>query len=582
LPKFLNIILKNIGNMHHKKLEEDIYRYAVRNAFLHNGKASVKAVVGKILSLYKEAKAKDVVNLVAEVVEKVNSMTFEEIKREYDKFKHTYELKPKQKEKYLPELEWAKKEKVVTRFAPNPNAPFHIGNARAAILSYEYAKMYNGKFILRFDDTDPKIKKPLPNAEQLFKEDLSWLGCKVDETYFASDRLEIYYKYMKKLVEIGKAYVCVCDVEKWRELVKQNKACPCRSLDETAQMERLQKMFDHTYKEGQAVLRLKTDLMHKDPSVRDFWLARVVDNVQHPNPKVKDKHVWPSYNLASAIDDHLLGVTLILRGQEHEQNKTKQEFIYKYLGWVYPHCIHFGRLNLKGVVLSKSKIVEGIAKGLYTGFDDPRLGTIRALRRRGIQAEAIRKIILELGVKSSDATISIEKLYNINRDLIDPIADRVVFISNPMYLKIAGSVPLEVKLPKHPDIAARGFREYSLEKDATVIVSKDDIARVSLGEVFRLRKAYDVKLSNVEKSSAEAEFLSVERTNKKAKLLLWLHPNFCVNTVLVMDDGSTIEGLAERYIIEKSVGTIVQLEGFGYARIDKKDKERVVCYFSHK
>ena len=566
----------------HKKILDDIYRYAIKNAFLHNGKASSKAIAGKIISLHKDIKIKELMPDIEKIVREVNKMPFDEIKREYEKYKESYEFKQKQKEKKLPKLEWAKKEKVITRFAPNPNAPFHIGNARAAILSYEYAKMYNGKFILRFDDTDPKIKKPLPNAEALFREDLNWLGCKIDEVYFASDRLDIYYKYMKKLVEIGKAYICTCKVEKWRELIKASKPCPCRDIPEEEQIKRLQKMFDHSYKEGEAVLRLKTDLKHKDPSIRDFWLARIVDNPIHPNPKTKGKYVWPSYNLASAIDDHLLGVTLILRGQEHEQNKTKQEFIYKYLGWRYPHCIHFGRLNLSGIVLSKSRIIEGIEKGLYSGFDDPRLGTIRALRRRGIQPEAIKEIILELGIKSSDVSISIEKLYSINRKIIDSKADRFVFIPDPFYIKIKNSPRVEIEIPKHPEIKERGFRKFILEKDQELIISKKEIFNIKIGEIFRLRKAYDVKLTSIDESYAEAEFVSLKRTNKKSKLLLWLQPNFCKNLRLIMDDNSHLDGLVEAGVNEKKIGSIIQLEAFGYARIDSKEENKIVCFFAHK
>jgi glutamyl-tRNA synthetase len=354
-------------------LEEDIYRYAIKNAFQHDGKANVGAVVGKVIALHPEVDVKKVMPDIQATVQKVNALTPSKIEEEYNKFAQSYELKPQEKKEGLPDLDWAKDEEVVTRYAPNPNGPFHLGNARAAILSYEFAKKYKGKFLLRFEDTDPQVKKPIENAEELFNEDLKWLGLSFDELFFQSDRLEIYYSHIKQLIDMEKAYICTCNVEEWRELIKEKKGCPCREEGKEENMERFKKMLKHDFKHGEAVVRLKTDLNHPDPSIRDFWLARVVDNPEHP--RAGSKHfVWPAYNLASGIDDHLMGVTLILRGQEHAQNEEKQRFMYGYFGWKYPHTIHFGRVKLQDMVLSTSKIAEGIEKGDFSGWDDPKLG----------------------------------------------------------------------------------------------------------------------------------------------------------------------------------------------------------------
>ena len=157
-------------------LEKDAYRYAIKNAYLHEGKADLGALIGKMKALDKDLDLKKAMPILQQTIKKVNSMGIAEIGKEYENFQDSYELKPQEKKEGLPDLDWTEKEKVVTRFAPNPNAPFHLGNARAAYMSYAFAEKYNGKFILRFEDTDPKVKKSIANAEEIFKDDLKWLG----------------------------------------------------------------------------------------------------------------------------------------------------------------------------------------------------------------------------------------------------------------------------------------------------------------------------------------------------------------------------------------------------------------------
>ncbi len=211
-----------------QKLNELTFKYAVKNAVEHSGKAELKAVISKLMAIDKEL-AKNLSKEIKEItktVESVNSMDKKELEEKFNSM--DFNELPERKQKEEMQLDWAEKEQVVTRYAPNPNGPFHLGNARALLNSFEYAKKYNGKFILRFDDTDPKTKKPIKNAEQIFKEDMNWLGVKADETFFASDRMEIYYSFMKKVISIGKAYVCSCEKEKWKQLIDENKGCECR------------------------------------------------------------------------------------------------------------------------------------------------------------------------------------------------------------------------------------------------------------------------------------------------------------------------------------------------------------------
>lgn len=551
-----------------QNIEKAAYKYAIKNAMLHEGKASAQAVVGKLKALFPDIDMKQAIKAAQEAAEKVNSMSFEDIQKEFERIEKEegYELKPKQKTPGLPDLPWAKNKKVVTRFAPNPNGPMHIGSARAAILSYEYAAKYNGTFILRFDDTDPKVKKPMENAEEVFRKDLSWLGCKIDKVYFASDRLAIYRKYMVELIKKGRAYVCTCDPEEWRKKIKQQSPCPCRDKSVNEHLKRFEKMVNNEYKEGEAVLRVKTLLSHADPSVRDWWAAKVVDNPVHPRAP-KTEHVWPSYNFASAIDDHLLGTTLIIRGQEHKQNETKQVFLYNYFGWEYPHTIYTGRVMLEGVVLSTSRTKEAIEAGKYSGWDDPRLGTIIALRKRGFAPETIRRIILEIGIKPNDTTIEWDMLVAINREIISNRSPRINAIDEPARLIVEFPPEKEVKISDEIKIKLNeGLQDFFVEKK---------MLEGAKGAV-RLRNAYNIKVKKITSMQAFAEYAGDEKIEP---IIPWvLEP---IEIYITMDDNSVIKKYVDRKVGFK-VDNTYYIDNLGFVRIDKISENRIDAMFTHR
>ena len=547
-------------------IEEDAYRYAVKNAFEHKGQAQIGALIGKLKALHSDKDVSEIMPIVTETVKKVNSMSAAEIEEAFKDFEGGYELKPKQGREGLAPLDWAEKGgKVVTRFAPNPNGPAHLGHARAFYLSYAYAKMYNGKFILRFEDTDPKVKKPIENAEALFLSDLGWFGIKPDEIYFASDRMEIYYEYMRKLIEMDKAYACFCESEKWRTLTKERKACPHRDIDAKKQLAEFEKMVSNETKEGEAVLRIKTDLDNPDPSVRDWWVARIVDSPKHPRIK-KEYHVWPSYMFQSAVDDYLMGITFILRGQEHSQNQTKQEYLCKYFGWGYPHAVHFGRMSAEGMILSTSKIREGIEAGIYTGWDDIRLGTIQAIRRRGFSPKAIEKIIEDSGLTTSDAKFSMQKLSAYNKEFIQGKARRETFIDDPIKLTVASHEELEFEKDGKTFVFKRGLHEFFVSKKEVVI---------SKGHVVRLRNAYNIKIDSVDDFSVQGNFAG---TDAKGKLIVpWIQE--MADLELHFPDGTKKAGAIEKQELEK--GQYLYFDKIGFFIVDSVSGKRPIAWFTH-
>jgi glutamyl-tRNA synthetase len=576
------------------QLKELIRKAALLNAVSHDGKAQAGAMTGKILGERQDlrTKVKELSSIISTIVNEVNSLSIAEQKAIVEKNWPETQRKEKAEEKRLSPLPNADKyPQIVTRFSPNPDCVLHLGSARAIILSHEYARMYNGKFILRFEDTDPKVKRPSLIFYDSIRQDLKWLGCKVDEEYIQSDRLPIYYDYTERLIRDGNAYVCECPPEEFKKKTLAKEFCPCRILSAAENLERWNRMLSGGYTEGQAVVRVKTELEHPNPAVRDWPALRVIDTKKYPHPRVGSKFiVWPLYNLAAGLDDHLMGVTHIIRGKEHYTNMVRQRYMYEYLGWNYPEAIHYGRLKITGTFLSKSKIIQGVKDGIYAGFDDPRLGTFAALRKRGITPEAIRKMIIDVGIKSNDVTLSWENLYSYNRKILDATSNRYFFVPEPMELKVL-RVPktFHAKLPLHPDEPERGFREYTVtpkdeEKAVSFWVSRRDAEALEPEKVVRLMELFNVKIDSKTGNSVTATFSSesYEDVRKiKVQLIQWIPKGEEFPCQVVMPDASVTEGFAESACKKLKPDAIIQFERFGFTRINEVD-QKLTAYYAHK
>jgi glutamyl-tRNA synthetase len=268
------------------ELREFIRKAALLNAVGHDGKAQAGAMVGKVLGEKRElrSRVKELSGVINLVVNEVNSLSLSEQKAIVEANWPETQKKHEAEEKRLSPLPNADKYKqIVTRFSPNPDCVLHLGSARAILLSHEYARIYDGKFILRFEDTDPKIKRPSLKFYESIRADLKWLGCKVDEEYIQSDRLPIYYEYTEKLIAGGNAYVCECVPEEFRKITIAKQACPCRELPVAENLERWHRMLNGGYTEGQAVVRVKTDLDNPNPAVRDWPALRIIDTKKYPH-----------------------------------------------------------------------------------------------------------------------------------------------------------------------------------------------------------------------------------------------------------------------------------------------------------
>ena len=576
-----------------EEIREVIRRLALINAVNHGGNAQAGPVIGKLLAEKPDLKkrVKEIGSIVAEIIEQVNKLHFEEQRRIVENNWPELLVKEKvEEEKRLPKLPNADRYKrIVTRFSPNPDCAIHLGSARAIVLCSDYAKMYKGSFILRFEDTDPRLKRSALMFYEMIREDLAWLDCKPDKEFIQSDRIPIYYEYAEKLLKEGKAYVCTCKPEAFRKKMLECKACPDRDLPPKTHLVRWHKMLNGTYKEGEAVVRVKTDLNYPNPAVRDWPALRIIDAKKHPHPRVGGRyHVWPLYNLAAGLDDHLMKISHIIRGKEHLTNQVRQEFMYSHMDWKYPETIHYGRMKITGAFLSKSKILAGMREGMFKSWDDPRLATFAALRRRGIQPEAIKRMIIDVGPKTQDVTLSWDNLYAYNRKLIDPIANRYFFVRDPVRFSVK-DVPHDfvAKLPLYPGNLERGYREIAVKPEngqAMLNVSSGDFGLFKKGSVIRLMELFNVKVKKASKKGVEAVFHSQSYEDARrlsVPLVHWLPFAIGISCEVVMPDASSVKGIAEDECKKLHKDDIVQFERFGFVRIDSVDKE-ITAYFAHR
>jgi glutamyl-tRNA synthetase len=269
---------------------------------------------------------------------------------------------------------------------------------------------------------------------------------------------------------------------------------------------------------------------------------------------------------------------------------VRQKYMYQHLGWEYPEAIHYGRLKITGAALSKSKIVAGITEGEFSDFDDPRLGTFAALRKRGITPEAIKKMIIEVGIKPNDVTLSWENLYSHNRKILDSSSNRYFFVAQPLELKVTGlPKTFQAKLPLHSEHLERGFREYIIkpegkEDTAQFWITKKDAQAMQPQQTMRLMELFNIEIQTITDTAVNAMYLSesYEDVRKiKTQLIQWIPKGAEYATQVVQQDATTIEGFAESTCKTLKPDAIIQFERFGFVRVEEV-AEKLVVYFAQK
>jgi glutamyl-tRNA synthetase len=549
---------------------------ALQNAVKYQSLPKAGTVLGMVMGAHPElrSRAREVREALVEVLAEVGAMSEEEREAALKAIAPdlVHEEKHERVERKLPALPSAEGG-VVMRFAPNPSGPLHLGHARAAVLNDAYVREYGGRYILRIEDTDPK--RVDPDAYAMVQEDIAWLELGITEVIYQSDRFDYYYEFGRKLIGLGGAYVCSCENEQFRELKLGRKACPCRGKTVEENLDLWQRMLGREFYEGEASVRVKTDLEHPDPAMRDFPIFRILKAPLHPR---LDAEVYPLMNFSVAVDDHLTGVTHVIRGKDHIANTRRQRYILDYFGWTVPHYIHYGRMGIEGVVLSTSQMREGIGAGTYTGWDDIRLGTLRALARRGIEPEAVRNAMLDIGTGDTDISFSWDNLYARNRAIVDPVANRYFFVPDPVAVDIRDAPLHEAHALLHPGNPQRGVRV--LPFTGTVLVPAGEIAKAPA--MLRLKDLFNVRLSfagDMPVLTYAGDALANARA-AKAPIIQWLPADCALPCTLRKQEGD-VQGVCEPGIVRET-DVVVQFERIGFARIDDVSGDRVVAYFTHR
>ncbi len=564
-------------------LDEQIFYYVLANAIRYAGKPNPGAVFGKAVAEHPELK-KDMKALnekIAAAVKRAVALSVDEQRAVLEK--HAPELLEAKKEekKELIDLPNAVQGKVVMRLAPSPSGPLHIGHAYVLALNAELCRKYRGKLLLRLEDTNPENLDPA--AYKMIPEDAQWLTMQnVHEVFVQSDRLDSYYAHAEKILKLGKAYVCMCDAEVFRKLLGEGKACPDRDLSVDEQLARWKKMFKG-YKPGDAVMRIKTELSHPNPAMRD-WPAFRMNEHAHPRQK-KKYHVWPLMNFAVAVDDHVMGITHTVRGKDHKDNEKRQQYVFEYFGWKPPVHLYVGRINFEGFELSTTETRKKIEGKVYEGWDDIRLPFLRAFQRRGYRPEAFVKLALGMGVAENDKTVSQEEFYKLlnhwNKEVIDPVAKRFFLVIDPVEVVVEGAPKKTVGLLAHPDNPKLGKRVFMTHEK--FYLAREDLNAMKEGRMHRL-----MDCCNVVKKGKKLQFVSLEYEKfrdaaQKGMIVHYLPVQKEVVKVEVMlPDHTVVKGLAEPSVEKSKVGDVMQAERFGFMRLDAVKKGVYSFWFAHK
>ncbi len=566
-------------------MDEIILKYALQNAIKFNGKANPNAVIGKIIQENPDSKSKipEIKKILADVLKDIEKLSVEEQRKKLEEIApELLEEKVHEKRRGLPALKNAVDGKVVMRFEPSPSGPLHVGHAYVLGLNSEYCRIYNGKMILRIGDTNPNnIYEP---AYRLIKEDADWVTMNnISEFMIQSDRMEIYYSYIEKLLEVEKVYICDCNVENYKDLLLESKPCPCRELSKAEQFSRWKRMLSQenpVYKEGEAVARLKTDLSHKNPAMRDFALFRIVEN-SHARQGIKYR-VWPLMNMSVAADDIESGVTHAIRAKDHYDNALKQKYIYEYLNKQFPETIFVGRINFTGLLVSCTQTRKLIEAGEFESWEDVRLPFLQALKKRGYMPEAFIKYAVDVGVTTHDKSVSKDEFFKtidaFNRDVIDGKSYRYFFVHEPVEIKIENAPQHDVELDLHPD-NKKGGRKFSAHEN--FVVAKEDFEKFADGKLYRLMDCVNFRKENGKLIFDSLDYYVFKE--KGSQIIHWLPKSERnISVEILMPDNSRISGIAEENIGKLFVGTVVQFARFGFCRLDEIKDGKFVFMFGHK
>ena len=570
------------------KLIDDIRRLALENALKFKGKANPKALVGGIIRLYPDAKSdmKSLMDSINALVAEVNVLSPDEQKKELLSLDPDFEKKQvlakkerREQRSSLPDLPNAEMSKVVTRIPPEPSKYNHLGHAMSFLINYLYAKKYDGRAVLRFDDTNPE-KETQEFVDAVHEDVINYLGIVPSEKIFASDHMNLYYSYAQQLIDEAKAYVCTCSQDDIKLGRREMKDCPHRDQSVEENNRLWLDMKEGKFDEGKAVLRLKINMQHKNAVMRDPVIYRL-SYKPHYRQGTKFK-VWPMYDFETAIEEGLCKVTHVLRSNEFDQRIELQNYIASLFGFPPVTYKHYGRYNVIGASTQGREIRALIESGQYIGWDDPRLVTLRALKRRGIIREAYYELAQKIGLSKTQTNLDFSVIAAVNRSLLDKSAKRFFAVKNPVVItvnKIPDSLK-EFSLSYHPE-APKGERKLSCVKE--YYVEKSDVDSLKEGVVVRLMDAMNIKKISgnifefVSESYEDYKFL-----NGSALIHFVPKDGDELKAEVLMPDTSLQSIICESNIGSLKPDAVIQFERFAFVRFDHVSKDGLIQFwFTH-
>jgi glutamyl-tRNA synthetase len=556
--------------------KETLKKIILENAVKHKGKANTKFVYGTVIKEYPEYK-KDINKLkeiLEPVVQEINKLSHDEQKEILAKINPEF-FEEKERD-IFGFLNIDENTKVITAFPPSPEKHYHIGHAKAILLNYLLSKKHNGQFYLRFEDTNPKNVRP--EYYKVMLNDISWLGVEWDKLIYASDHIDLLYDHATKLVQKGRAYVCFCKTEDVRKARQEQQACDCSksSIDEN-----LKNWLNFkNYEEGEATLRLKIDMKHKNTRMRDPTIFRIID-AEHPRHGYAHR-AYPTYDFQNAVLDGYFNITHRFRTQEFEMASELHHYIRKILKLYDTFTYEIARFNLKGMLSSGRIIREKIKEGELMGWDDPSLPTLAALRRRGFTPEAIKQLVVESGIsKSSGTALTWDTLEKYNKRILNDKSERYFFIEDPVEIEVENDPKKEYFLKKHPniDLGKRKFKSVG-----KYYVDKKDFEDFKDNDLIRLMDNINI-IKKENKFIYKSEDYLDYKNHKDSKKIIHFLPkdeNQIITIKILMPDHRIIESICEKNISSVKEKDVIQFERFGFCRLDSIVDNKYTFWFTHK
>jgi len=508
--------------------------------------------------------------------------------------------------------------RVATRFPPEPNGYLHIGHAKSICLNFGLAREYGGQCHLRMDDTNPATEDV--EYTEAIKEDVRWLGFDWGEHYYlASDYFERMYELAVTLIKKGKAYVCSVSSEAWKEYrgvpERPGRESPDRNRSVEENLDLFARMRAGEFANGERCLRARIDMASPNLHLRDPVLYRVI---HEPHPHAGAQWcIYPTYDFAHGIEDSIEHITHSICTLEFEVHRPLYDWLLNELALYHPQQIEFARLNVTYTVMSKRKLLELVEGGYVNGWDDPRLPTIRGMRRRGYPAEAIRLFCEKVGITKYESLSDVALLEHCVRDVLNKNAPRTMAVLDPVKLIIDNYPEGEEETfealinPEKPEDGMRQVpfsRELYIERADFMEEPPPKYFRLSPGREVRLRYACLVTCTHCVKDEQTGEVLEVHATwdpesrggstpdNRKVKSTIhWVSARHALpaevrlydrlftveepdakkdmdyKTYLNPDSLKVTKAFVEKDLAHTPVGSAVQFERQGYFYLDPED-----------